>query len=152
MFEESVGAATAEPAARRRCASACLPRDAAVLAERVAAGAGDLAVVLLESGKPARDQALPGDVPGLEWMGGRSLAEAAAAGRTAFRRTLREAGVPCSVVRIPSLSPQPVGALHMTSMLSAAFAAGLSGGEPFAPRVRAPGDAVLEEELRRAPG
>ncbi|MCE9635667.1 MAG: hypothetical protein K8T90_08180 [Planctomycetes bacterium] len=146
LFEESIGAAPGEPSARRRCESASLARDFSPLVARIAASKGDFAVVLIESGKVSRDRAMPKDGPGLELLAGRNLSEIALTTSSAFRRFLREAGVPCIVVRLPAISPQSVGALHMASMLSAAFAAGLCGGEPFAAG-RSAGNRLLDDEL-----
>lgn len=148
LFEESVGAAPGEPAARRRCDAAPLPRDHEVLARRVEASPSDLVVVFLECGKSGRDRTVPADGPGVMWLGGRSLSDVSAAAAASFRRYLAAAGVPSCTVRLPSVTPQAIGALHMSAMLSAAFAGGLAGSDPFAARPRSEAAAVLEHELK----
>lgn len=149
IFEESVGAAPSEPAARRRCEAVPLPRDVGPLLHRLTVAAPDLAVVLVETAKPGRDRALPKDGPGIDWLAGRNVSEVSTAASNAFQQRLRDAGVPFATLRLPSLSPQAVGSLHMTAMLSAAFGAGLCGAEPFGPAAAAPLGKDVEEILRR---
>ncbi|MCC6475266.1 MAG: hypothetical protein IT514_16150 [Burkholderiales bacterium] len=132
LFEESVGAAPDEPAARRRCEGLSLVRDFEPLCRRVAAAPGEFAVVLLEVSKPGRDRTLPKDPGADDRVAGRSLADIAAASGAALRLLLAENGVPHATLRLPATTPQAVGALHMAAMLSGAFAAGLCGGRPFA--------------------
>jgi glucose-6-phosphate isomerase len=147
LFEESVGAAAGEPSARRTCEALSLAGDFEFLSRRVAASRGDLAVVLLEAGKPGRDRPLPKDGAGIESLAGRNLSDLAAASSAALRRLLTEHGVPCTLVRLPGVTPQAVGALHMASMLAAAFASGLCGGEAFV-AAQSRGPAILGEILR----
>jgi hypothetical protein len=99
--------------------------------------------------KPARDRTLPKDGPGADWLGGRNLSDLQAASSSALRSVLRARGVPFVTVRLPSVTPSAIGALHMATMLSAAFAGGLCGGEPFAPG-RPRSTQPVEDEVRRA--
>ena len=57
--------------------------------------------------------------------------------------------MPCLTIRLPSLTANVIGALHMTSMLSAAFAAGLRGVDPAAGTGADALRKVVEEELAR---
>lgn len=148
LFEESVGAALREPAARRGCDAQVLPRDGAALGRRCSTLRDELVVVHFEVGRHGRDRPIPKDAPGLQWLGGRSLSDFAAADATAFRSVLAGHGVPCVTVRLPVVAPNTVGALHMTLLLSAAFGAGLAGGEPFASRGRDERERAIEERFR----
>ncbi len=151
LFEESVGAAPRELPAKRTCDAAVLPRSGASLVRRCAANREDTAVVIFELQRPARDRAVPKDAPGIPWLGGRQLSEYSTADAAAFRAVLLEAGVPAVTVRIPNLGASSVGALHMACMISAAFAGGLAGGEPFAGVTRDARDRALETAMRAVP-
>lgn len=150
LFAESVGAAPAEPAARRTCEALVLPRDGARLAERAGHGADDLAVVFLEAQRASRDRAVPKDAPGLERLAGRSLWEVGAAEATAARALLREQRVPFVDVRLPALVPNAVGAFHMAAMLAAAFGGALAGGRPFAAPERGRHTELLDQAISPA--
>ena len=102
-----------------------LGRDGAALAERCLTGRDDTVVLMLDVQKPARDRTLPKEMPGLDGLAGRQLSEPSAALVEGTADVLREAGVPLVRLRLPQLSANCVGALHMTAMLSAAFGAGL---------------------------
>lgn len=110
-----------------------LPRDEALLGRLCAGGRGDAAVVLLDLVKSARDRAVPKDGPGLAALGGRSMNDVVLAEGEAVRRFLSTERVPSITIRLPALTPNGIGALHMTTMLSAAFAAGLRRVDPSAP-------------------
>jgi glucose-6-phosphate isomerase len=138
--------ADAEPTAGARITPVplVLPRDEAILGRLCAGGRGDVAVVLLDLLKSARDRVVPKDAPGLPAVAGRSMAEVVSAEVDGVRRFLASERVPTIAVRLPALTPHGVGALHMTTMLSAAFAAGLRGVD-----LAAPGGA---DQLRRVVG
>ncbi|MCG3134481.1 MAG: Glucose-6-phosphate isomerase [Planctomycetes bacterium] len=148
LFEESVGAALREPAARRGCDAQVLPRDATALGRRCSTLRDELCVVLFEVSKHGRDRTVPKDAPGLPWLGGHTLSEYAIADSVSFRSVLAASGVPCVSVRLPSVAANTVGALHMTLLLSAAFGAGLAGGEPLAARGRDERERAIEARFR----
>ncbi len=132
LFEESIGKGPTEGGVRQpTCAAAALPRDELTLAQRCAQSGTDVAVVLVEAARSTRDPVFPKDAPGLASLGGRNLSDIAAADLAATRRLLREHGVPCLTLRMPVLGANTIGALHMGSMLAAAFAAGLAGVDAF---------------------
>ncbi len=108
-------------------AAYALPRDARSLVQHCVDGRDGAAVVLLEVERPARDRTFPDGAPGLDWLAGRHLSEFADAERDAVRTVLTEAQVPLISVRLPTLAPNTVGALHMNAMLAASFGAGLAG-------------------------
>ncbi len=127
LFEECMGRrGDAGDAPALACTAVTLARDGARLAQRCLSGAGDTAVVLLETGATARDRVVPAGAPGLDHLAGRQLSSVAAAAVGALRDVLREAGVPVVAVRIPGVTPNAVGALHMAAMLGGAFGAGLA--------------------------
>ena len=70
---------------------------------------------------------MPKDAPGLAGAGGRTMTEVVLAEVDGVRRYLASERVPNLTIRLPALSSSAIGALHMTSMLAAAFAAGLRG-------------------------
>ncbi len=111
-------------------ASFTLPGDARSLARRCEADGGDAVAVMLDIDVGVRDRVFPPGAPGLEWLAGRSLSDLATAEQVATRDALAARGIPVVSMRLPSLSPSSVGALHMTCMLAAVFGAGLSGAGP----------------------
>jgi glucose-6-phosphate isomerase len=121
-----------------------LPRDEALLGRLCGGARGDVAVVLLDLLKSSRDRALPKDSPGLGAVAGRSMAEVVLAEGDGVRRFLASERTPCLTIRLPALTPNGIGALHMTTMLSAAFAAGLRGVDLTA--------ATGADQLRRVVG
>ncbi len=154
LFAESLDrrAPEGEPTAGSRVApvAICLPRDEALLARLCAGGRRDVAVVLLDVQKSSRDRPLPKDAPGLAALAGKSLSEVVLASCESVRRFLAAEHVPCLTVRLPTASPNGVGALHMTSMLSAAFAAGLRGIDPAAATGADALRRSVDEQLGRA--
>jgi glucose-6-phosphate isomerase len=132
LFDETTGRRTeAEGGAASAAAAFSLPRDSRSLVRRCTEGRDGTAVVLLEVERPARDRAFPRGAPGLEWLAERPLSEFAAAERHGVRDVLRDAGVPVVVLRLPALSSNAIGALHMHAMLAASFGAGLAGLDPL---------------------
>lgn len=109
-----------------------LPRDEALLGQITSAGRGDVAVVFVEVQKSARDRAIPKDAPGLGPVGGRNLSEVAGVEVETVRQFLAAERVPSLTIRLPGLTPNALGALHMASMLAAAFGAGLRAADPSA--------------------
>jgi glucose-6-phosphate isomerase len=130
LFEESTGRPVGDFPGLS-CSSFTLSRDSATLAQRCLGGARETAVVLLDVVKPTRDRVFPAEAPGLEWLAERQLSDVVHTNLGATRAVLREAGVPVVTLRLPSLAANSVGALHMASMLSASFGAGLAGIDPF---------------------
>jgi glucose-6-phosphate isomerase len=153
LFAESMDqrAAGGQPTAGARIAPVALslPRDEALLGRLCAGGRGDIAVVLLDLVKSARDRAIPKDGAGLMGIGGRALSEVVLAEGDGVRRFLAAEHVPVVTVRLPAPSPNGIGALHMTSMLSAAFAAGLRGIDATAPSGADAVRRAVDEELTR---
>lgn len=133
LFAESLDRPPRADAAGVRITPSCLllPRDEALLARLVSSGRPDVVVVFLELAKSSRDRPLPKDAPGLLGLGGRPMGEIVHEQTAVARRFLSEQRVPSVTLRLPSTSPNVLGAVHMASMLSAAFAAGL-GGSPDA--------------------
>jgi glucose-6-phosphate isomerase len=131
LFAESMDrrADEGQPTGGARIApvSLSLPRDEALLGRLCSGGRGDVSVVLLDVLKSSRDRALPKDAAGLAAQAGRTMGEFVLAHGEAVRRYLASESVPCLSIRLPAISPNGIGALHMTSMLAAAFAAGLRG-------------------------
>lgn len=129
--------------------SLVLPRDEALLGQICSAGRGDVAVVFLEVQKSARDRALPKDAPGLSALGGRLISEVVGGELDVTRQFLASERVPTVTIRLPGLTPNALGALHMASMLSAAFGAGLRAADsqtlPGADRLRR----LVDEQLGR---
>jgi glucose-6-phosphate isomerase len=154
LFAESMDrrAGDGEPTAGARIApvALCLPRDEALLGRLCSGGRGDVAVVLLDVLKSARDRALPQDGAGLGNLGGRTLSEVVLAEGEGVRRFLAAEHVPTLTIRLPALSANGVGALHMTSMLSAAFASGLRGIDAAAPSGADALRRMVEAETGRA--
>jgi glucose-6-phosphate isomerase len=153
LFAESMDrrAAAGEPTAGARVVPVALslPRDEALLGRLTADGRGDVAVVLLDVMKSARDRAVPKDGAGLANAGGRSLSELVLSEGDAVRRFLAAERVPSLTIRLPALTPNGLGALHMTTMLSAAFAAGLRGIDAAAPSGADALRRIVDEEARR---
>jgi glucose-6-phosphate isomerase len=118
------------PAPRTTSSAVSLPRDAAGFAQLCGGGRSDVAVVLLEVQRSARDRSMPKDVKGLESLGGRALSEVVASEIDAARAFLTAERVPTISVRLPALTANVIGGVHMAAMLSAAFAAGLAGVDP----------------------
>jgi glucose-6-phosphate isomerase len=130
----SEGGTAAAPASHVTPVSLLLPRDHGLLAQLTSAPRSDTVVVLLELVKSARDRPLPKDAPGVGALGGRSMHEIVTGATEGVRRHLAEQRTPVVTLRLPALAPNHVGALHMATMLSAAFASGLAaGGAPVPP-------------------
>jgi len=127
-------AADGEPTAGARISPVVmtLPRDEALLGRLCGGSRSDAVVVLLDVAKSARDRTLPKDGAGLAAVAGRPMTELVLAETEAVRRFLAAERTPCITIRLPALTPNGIGALHMTTMLSAAFAAGLRGVDPAA--------------------
>ena len=137
LFTESMDrrAPDGEPTAGARIAPVVLtlPRDEALLGHLCCGERGDVVVVLLDVQKSSRDRIVPKDAPGLAGVAGRSMTDVVLAEGDAVRRFLAAERVPTLTIRLPTLSPSAIGALHMTSMLGAAFASGLRGIAAAAP-------------------
>lgn len=155
LYAESMDrrAAEGQPTAGARIAPVALtlPRDEALLGRLCASGRGDVAVVLLDVARSSRDRPLPKDGAGLAALSGRSMSDVVLGEGDAVRRYLAAAGVPTITIRLPALTPNGVGALHMTSMLSAAFAAGLRGIDVGAASGADDLRRAVEERLRELP-
>jgi glucose-6-phosphate isomerase len=155
LYGESMDrrAADGQPTGGARIAplSLSLPRDEALLGRLCASGRGDMAVVLLDVARSSRDRPLPKDGAGLAALAGRTMSDVVAGEGDAVRRYLAASGVPCITIRLPALTPNGIGALHMTSMLSAAFAAGLRGIDASAPSGADDVRRAVEERLREPP-
>lgn len=153
LFAESMDrkAPDSDPGAAARVApvSLALPRDEALLARLCAGGRGDVVVVLLDTARSARDRPVPRDAAGLAPIGGRTMSEVVAARVDALRRHLVAERVPCVSIRLPALTPNGVGALLMTSMLSAAFAAGLRGIDTATATASDPLRGLVDDSLNR---
>lgn len=153
LFAESMDrrAEEGQPTGGARIApiSLTLPRDEALLGRLCAGSRGDVAVVLLDVVKSGRDRALPKDAPGLASQAGRSMGELVLSHGDAVRRYLAAESVPSLSIRLPSISPNGIGALHMTSMLAAAFASGLRGIDASAPSGADALRRVVDEQLGR---
>jgi glucose-6-phosphate isomerase len=155
LYAESMDrrAPDGEPTAGARVAPVALslPRDEALLGRLCASGRGDMAVVLLDVARSSRDRPLPKDGAGLAALAGKSMSDVVIGEGDAVRRYLAAAGVPSLTIRLPALTPNGIGALHMTSMLSAAFAAGLRGIDLSAPSGADDLRRGVEERLREPP-
>ena len=149
LFEEATGRRGVDggpdgPA----CSAVNLTRESAALAQRCISGAADTTVVLLEVEKAVRDRVFPAGAPGLEYLDGRQLSAVAGAVTTAAKAVLADAGVPVISLRIPALTANAVGALHMAAMLAAAFGAGLADVDAFGLAGAARMDGRLRQTLR----
>jgi len=155
LYAESMDrrAPDGEPTAGARVAPVALslPRDEALLGRLCASGRGDMAVVLLDVARSSRDRPLPKDGAGLAALAGKSMSDVVIGEGDAVRRYLAAGGVPSLTIRLPGLTPNGIGALHMTSMLSAAFAAGLRGIDLSAPSGADDLRRGVEERLREPP-
>ena len=103
--------------------------DASALVERCVSGRDDTVVVLLDVQKAARDRVFPDEMPGLGGLAGKHLSSAGQALVEATAAVLRGERVPVLRLRLPALTANAVGGLHMTAMLGAAFGAGLAARE-----------------------
>lgn len=125
-----------------------LPRDVSWLAERCREGAEPACVVLLDAQKRTRDRVLPKASAGHLALAGRHASAVSAAQTSALVERLNQAGTPLVRVTLPGVTANAFGALHMASLLSASFGAGLAGVDLAAGPVDAGLRAAIEERVR----